>query len=246
MELTCQNCNQQIPEYDYDWKRLAAECGNCGTWTVFSSTPRQYDRVEPDPHMLVFQDYTEADYIEFAQSLEIQRSDDVIVITQHPRKKVMTNLVSSMSAAAALGLSLGFVFLFFALIEESLSLIVPNVAFVIGLLALISPLNHYLNSNVIMIDQDNVYVSARPYPRLNGTGAKERISGYKQFYVTRKSGGRHSYGLFGIDLDNNRKEIIVGDEKFVLLLESEIEKFLKIKDRPVGGGLSNPYQPDSS
>ena len=60
--------------------------------------------------------------------------------------------------------------------------------------------------------------------------------------MTRKSGKSKSFVLFGIDFQNERREIIAGDERFVLLLESEIEKFLNIKDRPVGGGLSNPYQ----
>ena len=119
-------------------------------------------------------------------------------------------------------------------------------AFIFGTLAATQPLNYFLNTNVILIDHDNIYVSARPYPWLNGRGSQRRISGYKQFYVTRKSGKSKSYGLFGIDFQNQRKEIIVGDEWFVLLLESEIEKFLKIKDRPVGGGLSNPYQDSGS
>lgn len=246
MELTCQNCHQPIPEYDYDWKRLAAACGNCGTWTGFSSAPRQYDRIEPDPHTLVFQDYTEADYIEFALSLKIQRINAVIEITQTPSNKMITNFVSSMTVFAIVGIIFGLIGFLIALTTSSIPVLLPLPVLVIGLFATVAPLNHFVNSNVILIDEENVYVSARPYPRLNGVGAKIRISGYKQFYVTRKSGGQKSYGLFGIDYDNNRKEIIVGDEKFVLLLESEIEKFLKIKNRPVGGSLSNPYHPEPS
>lgn len=247
MELSCQHCHQQIPEYDYDWKRLAAKCNHCGTWTTFRSapsTPPQNDTVGPDAHTLVFQDYTEADYVDFAMSLEFQRTNDVIVITQTPLNKVMSDFVSSMMILSILGIGFGLIGTIIALITSSLPLILPIPALVMGLLAGLTPLNHFVNSNVIMIDKDNVYVSARPYPRLNGVGAKERISGYKQFYVTRKSGRQKNFGLFGIDYDNRRKEIMAGDEKFVLLLESEIEKFLKIKDRPVGGSLSNPYQPE--
>lgn len=221
---------------------MAATCSNCGTWTAFSSIPENLNPHKLESSNQHFPDFTQTDYIEFAQALDIQRSSHVIVITEHPSRKTLTNFVSAMSVVSVLGISLGALSLYFAFIDPTFPFIFSIIGLIIGTVAGFSPLNHYLNSNVIMIDKEDVYFSARPYPTLNGVGAKERIAGYQQFYVTRKSGGAKNYALFGIDFENKRREIISGDEKFVLLLESEIEKFLKIEDRPVGGALSNPYQ----
>lgn len=149
-------------------------------------------------------------------------------------------IVNGIIAVACFGVGIGGLFAFFQ--GANIPLGISITALIIGTLAAAQPLNYFINSNVIMIDRENIYLSARPYPWLNGKGAREQISGYKQFYVTRKSGKSKSYGLFGIDYQNERRRIIIGDERFVLLLESEIEKFLNIKDRPLGGGLSNPYQ----
>ena len=245
-DITCQNCNQPIPEYAYDWKRLAAECDNCGSWTAFSSTPQQYESLELELNTHQFPDYTDPKYIDFARSLDFKRSEDAVMIVQPAKYKELTTMiiVNGIIAIVCFGIGIGGLFAFFqgGNIPPGLSI----TALIIGTLSAAQPLNYFLNSNVIMIDHDNVYLSARPYAWLNGKGARSRISGYKQFYVTRKSGKAKGYGLFGIDFQNERREIIAGDERFVLLLESEIEKFLNIKDRPVGGGLSNPYQASDS
>ena len=242
MEIACQNCNYSIPEYAYDWKRLAAECSNCGTWTAFSSAPQQYESVELELNTHVFPDYTDPKYVDFARSLEFKRGEDAVMIVQPAKYKDLTTMivVNGIIAVVCFGVGIGGLLAWFQGAYMPPGVFVG--AFIFGTLSATQPLNYFFNSNVIMIDHENIYLSARPYPWLNGKGAREQISGYKQFYVTRKSGKSKSFVLFGIDFQNERREIIAGDERFVLLLESEIEKFLNIKDRPVGGGLSNPYQ----
>ena len=165
-EITCQNCNYSIPEYEYDWKRLAAECSNCGTWTAFHSAPQQYETVELELNTHVFPDYTDHKYIDFARSLEFTRSEDAVMIVQPAKYKDLTTMViaNGIIAIVCFGIGIGGLFAFFQ--GGNMPPGISITALIIGTLSAAQPLNYFFNSNVIMIDHDNIYLSARPYPWL--------------------------------------------------------------------------------
>lgn len=189
--------------------------------------------------------YTDDAYIDYVRLLNVQQSDEVELIQNRPNWKT-SGWVSALQALGSFSLYfMGGWLIWFAL-ENGGFAYLPGVALI--MFAIVGGrhlLDWLFNSQIVLIDEDNLYFSSRPFPRLDMNRKMVGHGLFKQFYVRPQTGFElffAPYALIGIDHHNRHYKVCMGNEKFLLMLEKQIESFKNIRNIPVGGSVDNPYR----
>ncbi len=192
--------------------------------------------------------YADDAFIDFARQIKVQQSDELCSIKSTSNIKTYRGFRLARAAAVGMFLILGCLFFIDFFLNFNNSYIAGFAFAVPGLLFSKYLIDWLLNKQVVLIDQEHLYHSARPYPSLFSGRKMLKIEKFKQYYVrpvTRWDRLKGEHALYGIDRENLHFRICHGSKWFMLALESELERFLKIKDIPIGGSLSNPYRSSS-
>ncbi|MEM9778202.1 MAG: hypothetical protein AAF902_26735 [Chloroflexota bacterium] len=189
--------------------------------------------------------YSDDAYIDFVRAMSIQQSDEARLL-QNAVNRTVSGLVSALKAfGSALLYFIGGGLIWYSF-ENGGFAYLPGIALIMfGIIGGRHLLDWFFNSQIVLIDRENLYLSSRPFPRLNPDRKMISHGHFKQFYVRPQTGLDLFFGpyaLMGIDQNNRYFKVCTGSEKFLLLLEKEIEAYLKLRDIPVGGSVDNPYQ----
>ncbi|MEM8862522.1 MAG: hypothetical protein AAGD96_29775, partial [Chloroflexota bacterium] len=233
MELICRNCTQTIPNEHYDWERMAAICPYCRTWSGFSQPTQEALRHTAE----VFR--TNQLYVDFIHKLRITRGPHRTKI-EMPSHRYQTadekqaNVLGSWMSAVSILIS---VVLAFAMQISGFSELLLVLLFAIPGLALGVFVILNRGTYVILVDTTRARSFVQLPSGLEGRTQTTSISGFKQFYVKRRSNHRTNskFVLYGINSEGEHVEIFNGSEMLMLLAESEIERLQGIQDAKVGG-----------
>ena len=191
--------------------------------------------------------YADDAYIDFVRLLNIKQSTDTCLVQNVPNRKEGSWIPFVKAWASILLYVVGAILILISLINESYVYLLGMSLLMFGILGGRHLLNWLFNSKIALLDEHNLYISSRPFPIFDNQRKMIGHTFFKQFYVQPQTGQEllsGGYALMGIDQRNRHYQVCAGNEKYMLMLEKEIEQFLEIKDIPVGGSLDNPYKVD--
>ncbi len=189
--------------------------------------------------------YADDAFIDFARRIKVQQSDELCSIHSAANLRMYGGFRMARAGVVAGCVILGSLFFVDFFLNFNNSYIAGFAFMIPGLLFSKYLVDWVLNKQVVLIDKEHLYHSARPYPLLFSGRKMLKIDRFKQYYVRPETGWdrlKGGYTLLGVDGENRHFKICYGSRRFMLVLESELERFLQIRDIPVGGSLSNPYQ----
>ena len=234
--MVCENCGSQIEGANININSSLAKCGECNT--VFSIKEDHFflhDR-KGRPEMIMPEG---TDVLELNDSLDIRLD----WLKSHSRGALMFltlfaifwNGSIAVAAVAAWGSgafsSIGFM---------SIHLLVG-----LGLMYYLASV--YLNYTDVIVNDSFVEINHRPIKNPFVRGKRIESEEIDQIYVTKyvssttNGNPNYAYALYAILKTNGTKvNLIKGmNRETQLYLEQEIERFLKINDRPVSGAITS-------
>lgn len=236
LELVCDNCGSHIEGANININSSLAKCGKCNT--VFSIKDDhffQQDR-KGRPEMIMPEG---TDVLDLNGSLDIRLN----WLKSHSRGAlgfltffaIIWNGVIALVAGGAL-LSGAY---------SSLAFMSVHLLVGIGLIYYLASV--YLNYTDVVVNESYINIDHRPiknpFVRSKRIESKEIDQLYVTKYVSSRSNGNpnYAYGLYAILKTNGKKIVLVKgmNRETQLYLEQEIERYLKINDRPVADAITS-------
>lgn len=236
LDLVCENCGSDIDGSNININSSLAKCGECNT--VFSITDDHFflhDR-EGRPEMIMPEG---TDVLELNDSLDIRLD----VLKSHSRGALFFLTVFAIFWNGGIGIAAISAWASGSL--ASLSFMSLHLLVGIGLIYYLATV--YLNYIDVIINNSYIEISHRPIKNPFIRGKKIESSEIDQIYVSKyvssTTNGKpnYAYGLYAIMKTNKKKvSLIKGmNRETQLYLEQEIERYLRIKDRPVSGAITS-------
>ncbi len=230
LDLECSNCGAEIDGANININSSLAKCGACNT--VFSLKDDHFFQSDRKgrPEMIMPEG---TDVLELSESLDIRLD----WLQSHPRGALGFLTFFAIMWNGILGIALGGALLagaFSSIAFMSIHLLVG-----LGLIYYLSTV--YLNYTDIIVTESYIDISHRPVKNPFIPSKRIESSDIDQLYVTKYVSSRtngnpnYAYALYAILKTNGKKiNLVKGmNRETQLYLEQEIERFLKIKDRPV-------------
>lgn len=236
LDLVCEQCGTQIEGANININSSLAQCGSCNS--VFSISEDHFflhDR-KGRPEMIMPEG---TDVLELNDSLDIRLD----WLKSHSRGALgfltfFTIIWNGVLAVVAGGALLSGAF-------SSIGFMSIHLLVGLGLLYYLATV--YLNYTDVIVNEDFIEISHRPVK--NPFVPSKRIESreidqlYVSKYVSSTTNGNpnYAYALYAILKTNGKKiSLIKGmNRETQLYLEQEIERYLKIKDRPVADAISS-------
>ena len=236
LNLICDNCGADITGENININSSLAKCGECNT--VFSIKDDHFfthDR-KGRPEMIMPEG---TDVLELSDSLDIRLD----WLKSHPRGALgfLTFFAIVWNGVLAIiggGLLVA---------GELTSIAFMSVHLLVGLGLIYYLATVYLNYTDIIVNESFIEIDHRPirnpFVKRKKIPSEEIDQLYVNKYVSSTTNGNpnYAYGLFAILKTNGKKvSLIKGmNRETQLYLEQEIERYLKIKDRPVSDSISS-------
>ena len=236
LNLVCDNCGADITGENININSSLAKCGECNT--VFSIKDDHFfthDR-KGRPEMIMPEG---TDVLELSDSLDIRLD----WLKSHPRGALgfLTFFAIVWNGVLAIiggGLLVA---------GELTSIAFMSVHLLVGLGLIYYLATVYLNYTDIIVNESFIEIDHRPirnpFVKRKKIPSEEIDQLYVNKYVSSTTNGNpnYAYGLFAILKTNGKKvSLIKGmNRETQLYLEQEIERYLKIKDRPVSDSISS-------
>ena len=225
LDLVCEACGSQIDGANININSSLAKCGSCNT--VFSINDDHFfnhDR-KGRPEMIMPEG---TDVLELNDSLDIRLN----WLKAHPQ--------------GALGFLTFFAifwngFLAFMIMSTSIGVSFLSIHLLVGLGLIYYLAIIYLNYTDVIVNESYIEIDHRPLKNPFVRSKRIESDDIDQLYVTKyvssttNGNPNYAYGLYAILKTNGRKVNLVKgmNKETQLYLEQEIERYLKIKDRPV-------------
>lgn len=235
LDLVCDSCGSDIHGKDININSSLAKCGKCNT--VFSIKEDHFFTEERAgrPEMIMPEG---TDVLELSESLDIRLD----WLKSHPRGTLgfltfftaLWNGILVMIAGGAL----------FSGAFDMLPFMSIHILVGVGLMYYLSMV--YFNYTDIIVTTSYLSINHRPIKNPFKKGKEIRSTDIDQLYVskyvssTTNGNPNYAYGLYAILKTNKRKILLVKgmNRETQLYLEQEIERYLKIKDRPVADSIT--------
>ncbi len=233
LSLHCKNCNEPISSENVNINKTLAKCDHCGSMFTFEDDVFfENKRGRPE---FIMPEGTEV--LKMLTSMEIElswfKSMKRSNIAFEVMFTVMWNVVLLAIAMGALaGGSLG-VLLFL------------SVHLAVGLGMGYRLLSKFVNKTIINVNDDRIKLEHGPMKLFQKAGYNIKNEDVAQLYVTeyvtnmsKNNQPLKAFGLYLILKNGKRVQLLKDSNKeTALYLEQEIERYLKIEDRPVRGEI---------
>jgi len=235
LDLVCENCGSPIDGENININSSLAKCGECST--VFSIKEDHFflhDR-KGRPEMIMPEG---TDVLELSDTLDIRLD----WLQSHPRGALGFLTVFALFWNGILAVIAGG-----ALVSGAFSSIAfMSVHLLVGLGLIYYLATVYLNYTDVVVTESYIDISHRPIKNPFVRSARIESDDIDQLYVskyvssTTNGNPNYAYALYAILKTNGKKvSLIKGmNRETQLYLEQEIERYLKIKDRPVSDAIT--------
>lgn len=233
--LTCPNCNHFISAIDINIDKTIAKCSNCSHVFDFSENikagykPLDFSR----PGMMI------------PEGLEVLRLRSELDIEVNWFKTSSKAGFASMMFFTLVWNLVLLPFVLSSILSGQLQILLfAAVHILVGVTLLYNLAAMFLNTSQILVNEDYIEFSTfplrLPWAKKTRYSAKKVKQIYVSKYVSSSTNGvsNYAYALYAI-MDNGQKVKLLDKMNLEtqLYLEQEIERFLKIKDRRVPGGI---------
>jgi len=236
LDLNCENCGSKIHGSNININSSLAKCGDCDT--VFKIKEDHFFTNERlgRPEMIM---PSGTDVLELNESLDIRLD----WLKSYPR--------GTLGFLTAFGLFWNVIIVFIAIgvwsSGDFSGLAFMSIHTLVGLGFAYYLASVYLNYTDIIVGKSYIEINhgpvKNPFIRSKKIESQDIDQLYVSKYVSSTTNGKptYAYALYAILKTNGRKVRLVKEmnRETQLYLEQEIERFLKITDRPVSGAISN-------
>jgi len=234
IDLVCEKCGSEIEGANININSSLAKCGNCNS--VFSITDDHFFKHDRKgrPEMIMPEG---TDVLELNDSLDIRLN----WLKSHP-----TGTLVFLTFFAAFWNVIIFFIAGGALASGEFSTLLPmSLHLLVGLGLIYYLASVYLNYTDVIINEEYIEIDHRPIKNPFIRSKRIESNDIDQLYVskyvasTTNNNPNYAYILYAILKTNGRKvKLIKGMNKETqLYLEQEIERYLRISDRPVSGAI---------
>ncbi len=230
LDLVCDACGAQIDGANININSSLAKCGSCNTVFAINDDHFFHHDRKGRPEMIMPEG---TDVLELNDSLDIRLN----WLKAHPQ--------------GALGFLTFFAifwngFLAFMVMSTSIGVSFLSIHLLVGLGLIYYLATIYLNYTDVIVNESYIEIDHRPIKNPFVRSKRIESDDIDQLYVTKYVSSRtngnpnYAYGLYAILKTNGKKiNLVKGMNKETqLYLEQEIERYLKIKDRPVSNAIS--------
>lgn len=235
LELVCEHCDSPIDGLNININSSLARCGQCGT--VFSIKDDHFFRHDRKgrPEMIMPEG---TDVLELSDSLDIRLD----WLKSHPRGALSFLTIFAAFWNGILAVVGGG----FIMAGEFSAIAFLSIHLLVGLALIYYLASVYLNYTDIVINRSFIEISHRPVKNPFVPSRRIESDDIDQIYVTRyvssttNGNPNYAYALYALLKTNGRKVTLVKgmNKETQLYLEQEIERYLKIKDRPISDAIT--------
>lgn len=233
LDIDCPNCGSPIHPKDININRSMGKCGSCDNIFAFDKDDFFLMDRPGRPEMIMPEG---TDVLTLSDSLDIrvdwsksQPKGGLLFLTFFTLMwngivgVIATNMILSSSFGALLTLSLHFA---------------------AGIFLLYWVASYFFNKTDIIVTEQNITISKGPLKNPFNRDVVINSADVEQLYVvkyvrsTTNGVPNYAYALYAIKTDGSKTQLIKGMNKETqLYLEQEIERYLRIKDHPISGGI---------
>ena len=231
LEVDCPNCGSLVHPDDININKSMGKCNSCHEVFSFEEDHFFFDDRPNRPEMIMPEG---TDVLTLSETLDIR-----------------VNWFKSYSKAG-LGFLTFFTFMWNAIVGVFAigmltagavgALMGLSVHLIVGLVLIYWMASIFFNHTDIIISNNQIRITSgplrNPFKRDKSVAAQDIEQLYVNRYTSSTTNGKpnYAYALYAILKNGNKQEVIKGMNKETqLYLEQEIERYLKIKDRPVSG-----------
>jgi len=230
MQINCKKCGAEIPAENVNVERLIAKCSKCNSVFSFADSFGDAERAQSVRRLNV----------PMPERFKMENVGSDLKITRRWFSWIFVALTffaifwnGFMAVWFGMAISQGiWIMALFGLLHGG-----------IGIVLLYYVLSGYLNKTVVTVNRQSLEIKHGPLPY---PGKKLNSVDIKQLYckerVSRSSKGSISYNyeVHAVARDGKDRKLLtgLGGSDQALFVEQEIERFLRIEDKPVAGELS--------